>query len=420
MGQLDTSIPMQVKTANLADLADMYFGARKYKEDMLSSKQERALRDKQATYQENADKRSGSAETRAQAEYDQALIDLATKRKDARHSKYISMMGEEAEAMDALTPEKRAEYYSKHLLPAMQKEGFDTSVMPEYSDALIQGWRQKAMTPGERSAERNTKVKAAGYDMYDLKIDKDGNYVYIPKTPPVTLLPGQNANGVINSQVTAPPQVGVVQGAEGPMGYSFPRGSNAQPTAVPISNPQAGGAPVERPRVDIPAPVKMALRQNAVQGASISRILTQLATTKADPTGLGKALLSKVPYGGEKAVKAVDPKSNELRIALSNLGDIEVFDITGKASSAKELERYKKWIPDLDNDDLDRVKYKLANFTRQLESENSTIQEQFGTKRYNEDPLMNRQPVAPPRPVVPYKYSGKTSDGKDFTIEEIP
>lgn len=420
MAQLDASIPLQVKTANLSDLADMYFGTKKFKDDQENSKQERVLRAKQYTLASKADERAGNAEVRAQGEYDQALTDLTTKRQEALHSRLTSYLGEEAEVLDNLPAEKRPEYYYKYLIPSLKKAGLDVSDMPEYGDHLIEGWRKRAMSPGERSSERNAKVKASGSDMYDLKIDKNGNYVYIPKTP-VVMQPGQSSNGVISSGVEAAPQMGVVQGDNGPMGYSFPR-SGAAPTAVPISNPQAGGAPVERPKIAIPTTVQASIRNNINQGAVVNNILTELANPSVNPTGVGKDLVSKLPYG-DQINAFFDEKGEVSRALIGQLSSLKMKDISGAVINAHEMPRLAQWIPQL-KDSKERVIMKLRNFNNELLRMNAEMSAQYTSAQgYRPDPLLQKAPVAPqqrPVPQVPYKSSGKTSDGKDFTIEEIP
>ncbi len=419
MTQLDTNIPLQIKTPNLADLADMYFGAKKFKEDQLTSQQERALKIKQGQYQANADTRAGKQEVRTQSEYDQTLLDLATKRQDALHSRLNSYLGEEAEALDNLPQEKRSEYYSKYLIPNLKKAGLDVSDMPEYSDNLIEGWRKRAMSPGERATERNTKVKAAGSDMYDLKIDKDGNYVYIPKTP-ITIQPGQNPNGVVNSGIQAPPQMGVVQGPNGPMGYSFPRGGGA-PTAAPIAGP--AGAPVERPKIAIPTTVQNTIRNNLNQMSVVSQIVQGLANPKINPTGPGKDLVSKPPYG-DQINAYFDPQGEPTRELIGKLSSLKMKDISGAVINAAEMPRLAQWIPQL-KDTKAVANIKLQHFMNEIVTMNKEINSQYTSEQgYRPDPLLNgASSVATPKaqiaPAPVQKKAITEADIDKMTEEEL-
>ncbi len=317
--------------------------------------------------------------------------------------------------MATLPSNEREDYYQAHLIPTLSDAGYDTSDMPDYSDDLIHAWRMNAMTPADRSDERiktpDASTKALNADAYDRAIDgKTGNYIYVPKDP---------RSGLPNvpTEIQAPPQIGYGQGPNGPYQFTTPR-SGQNPTGAPIIGPS--GTPVEAKKVPIPATVQKDLRNNISQLTLLNTISMALKAPNVDPTGLDKALISKLPYIGEKINASLSPNTVKSRIALSNLGDMEIFDITGKASSAKELERYKKWIPDLDADSKKIVITKLANFQKQLELDNEHIRAQYTNDQgYREDPLIKGQgqsfepkvpPKVLPKVVTPADIDSMTDD----------
>ena len=414
MTQIDSSIPLGVRAPNLGDLADSYFGAKKFKEDQLASKQSREVQLKQAGYQANADKRAGAQEVRAQGEYDQGLTDLATKRRDARHAKLNSLLGEEAEAMASLSPEKRSLYYKQHLLPGLAEEGFDINDMPEYSDELINGWRQKAMTPGERSAERKSSASASASASaqggeYNLKIHgATGRYYRSYKDG----RPSTWDMGPDGTPADAPPQMGVVQGANGPEAYSFPR-SGGTPTAVPITNP--GGTPVGRPKQSIPTTVQTNIRENMVQVQAIKLLQQEMARPNAErATGPDKALINMLPFG-RQINDFFSPDGRMTRIGIAQISSLKMKDISGAVINASEWPRLAQWIPNIE-DNKALVESKLKNFMQQVLMINQEIAAQYSSKQgYKEDPLLKGQGSQAPAPTqapAP-KKAGPTSEA-DF------
>ncbi len=411
MTQVDPSILMQAIVPNLADLGNTYALARKLKEEQLTSEQDRGLKAKQAVYASNADTRAGAQETRAQGEYDQGLIDLATKRKDALHSRLNQHLGEEAESFAALPTEKRAQYYKDHFLPMYKDAGFDMNDMPqEYDDSMIHSWRMAAMTPGERSTERMSTVKAGATDGYDLKIDADGNYIYIPKKPNDPANPAP-----VTTAIGAPPQMGITQGDNGPVAYTIPRGGKAG-TGVPLTGP--GGQPITRPKIPIPTTVQKDIRDNFNNLSIVKQISAGLDEPNNDPTGPIKGMVSKLPLGNT-VLDMVDNKGTATRSLIAELSSLKMKSLSGAVINAHEFPRLAQWIPQV-GDTKQLIKAKLLNFTNEVIRMNQEIAAQYTPKNgYREDPLMKGQGQSV-APTQPYKASGKTSDGKDFSIEEVP
>lgn len=388
MAQTDSNIPLGIRTPNLADLADSFLMARKAKQDNLDALQARQLRQQQADLANKQNTRADRENFRQEAEnkrqqtvHDEMLTDLANKRKDARHAKINSLLGEEAESIFSLPQEKRQEYYTKHVLPGLEQAGFDTKDMPDYSDELINGWRQKAMTPGERSDERTKLTNPYNKDMYDIKIDgKTGEYIYVPKTP--GQLPNQTTG------ITAPPQVGVVQGAMGPMGYSFPKGGGG-PTALPITNSQTGSV-IEKPKATIPTTVQADIRNNFNQLRIVKQIQTAIASSQINPTGVGKGIVAKLPFGNQ-LLGAFDEKGEPTRELIGQLSSLKMKDISGAVINAAEMPRLARWIPQL-GDEKKVVKMKLENYANEIATMNQEIGAQYTSGQgYKEDPLIKNQ-----------------------------
>lgn len=396
MTQIDASIPLRVKSTNLGDLADSYFLARKMADDRAAAAQERAFRTQQIELAKKADNRAENQDIRAQEEHDQTLEDLSIKRKQQRRARLNSFLGEEAEAIAALPSEKRAAYYKQYLIPGLSEEGFDTSDMPDYSDDLIHGWRMKALSPDQRSTERMSQNKAPA-DNYAIKIDANGNYIYMPKSPGLA-----NAPAPVPTNIGAPPQIGYGQGPLGPMAFATPR-SGQNPVATPLKDPT--GAPVTRPLIQMPEAVKKDLRDNFAQLSVVKQIENALSSAATTGTGPDKGLIAKIPLFGDLGLQIFDKEGAPSRQLIAQLSSLKMRDISGAVINAHEFPRLAQWIPQI-GDTKPVVLQKLKNFSNAILALNQEISQQYTKEQgYKPDPLISGTtaptlPAATPAPKV--------------------
>lgn len=380
MGEIDSSIPLGVRTANIGDLISTFQQAKKIKADKVQQDLDNSFKQQNLNLNQNQDNRE-------QNKYNQELTDLATKRADARHAKVNSLLGEEAETILGLPQEKRQEYYTNHVVPGLQHAGFDTSDLPPYDESLPLAWRQNAMTPGERATERTAKEKAINADAYDMKIDgTTGKYYYTAKDP-------RSGLPDIPTDKVAPPQVGVFQGPTGPMGYTFPKIAGGNPTGKAITDPGTG-VPIPKAQIPIPTQVQSNIRDNANNMVIARNILTQLGDKNTNPTGPLKEVVNHLPFGSN--INAyLDPKGEPTRELIGELSSLKMKSISGAVINAHEMPRLAVWIPKL-GDSKEVVKSKLTNFTTEIARMNQEIASQYTNKQgYREDPLLKNNSQVP-------------------------
>jgi hypothetical protein len=382
---IDASIPMSVRAPNLAELADAFMMAKKFKSDQESVALDRKAKSMDMGFNLAQEDRAKRGEARAQSTFDQQLTDLATQRKEKRRATLHGLLGGEAEALSSLPPEKRATYYKKHLLPGLKDEGFDVSV--------INHWRQLAMTPDQRSTERIAGVKAdAAANKVDpqLKVDEHGSYVPVnPKT---------GLNAVTGQPVKAAPQTFMAPGEGGFYTVTVPRGGTGTATPVPIGPGGKQLAPEQKP---IPDSVKEAVRTNESQKRVVMNIMGQLAKLPKDysPTSPGKQAAREYLPFGNAIVDAADPQGMNVRQLIGQLSSLKIKDVSGAAVTASEFPRLAQWIPQV-GDTKEQLTSKLQNFQRELDAINSEMGQQYGQgSGYRPDPILSReQPTSGTKP----------------------
>lgn len=411
MAQIDSSILFNTKSINLGDLADSYLLSQKMAQDRRQQIQDTEFKKKQMQFAQNADNRAGSQEKREQTVHDETLVDLATKRKDARRARINAILGEEAETIATLPSEKRSLYYTQHLLPDLTEAGFDTDDMPEYSDDLIHGWRMNALTPGERSDERKVAAKGEGWkDLYDLKIDEAGKYVYMPKMPNDPRAPSP-----IKSETGAPPQIGYGQGAYGPAVFATPR-SGQGGTATPLVGPD--GKPAPRPLIQMPETVKASIRSNSATLNTVKSINQLLSAGETTGTGPMQALANSLGFVGRVGLQMFDEKGAPSRQLIGKLSSLKMKDISGAVINAHEHPRLAQWIPQLE-DTKPIILQKLQNFALEVASINKEMAQQYTQEQgFREDPLLKGQGKATVAP-KPKAKAMTEADIDNMSEEEL-
>jgi hypothetical protein len=380
MAQPDTSIPMSVRSFNLGSLADSFMVGKKFQEDLKSQAQSRRASEQGMDLAVKQD-------TRAQKVHDEELTNLAQTRKEKRRAFLNSMLGEEAEILSGLAPEKRKDYFSKHLVPSLKDDGFDVSDMGDYNEGLIDSWRQLALSPGQRADERTARVKASAPPKSpdpQLKVDETGAYV------PVNPATGMHA--VTGKPVKAAPQQFLAQGEGGFFTVSAPRGGGAK--ATPVANPGGPGGQLGPPPKPIPESVSERIRTNEAQKRMVGTALAAVMKLPTSPTSpVKEGVRQMVPFGSA-IVDAWDPQGMEARQRIGELSSIVIKAISGAAVTESEGARLKQWIPQV-GDTRDQVVMKLNSFQKELDAINGEIGRQYSKDQgYRPDPILNAAPAA--------------------------
>lgn len=392
MAQLDSSIPMSVRSFNLGELADSFMVGRKFRDEQAASKQARqAAEQAQKLAQQvgnfQAETQGWKRKDRVvdEKKNDADLVELAASQREKRRARLHSILGDEAEVLSGLTPEKRKAYYTDHLVPGLKDDGFDVSDIDEYDDGLIDTWRSLALTPEQRQKARAPK-DAPGPQ---LKVDANGNYV------PVN--PATGLNATTGQPVKAASQQFLTQGEGGFYTVSVPRGGTG--SATPVQQP--GGLPGQQlgPALKpVPDRVKEDVRDNEAQKRTAQAVLNAVNKLPNSPTSPGKQAVKQYLPFGNAVVDAWDPQGMQARQLIGQLSSIKIKDISGAAVSASEFPRLAQWIPQ-DGDTKPQATSKLQNFIRELDAINSEMGQQYSKDQgYKPDPVLNAPPAASPKP----------------------
>jgi hypothetical protein len=331
---------------------------------------------------EAGNKRADSAESRAQATYEDGKIDTAAKRAREGQQDTNSLLGDHAEIMKTLAPEQQEEYYQTKVVPLLTQGQTGRVTVPEVPQA-IPALQALSQSPGERiSANKGSGSPGEGYV---LKIDKNGEYIWMPK-------PGMNAQPLRTGE-GAPPQIGFGQGAAGPMVFNAPRGGGT-PTGTPIIGQD--GKPVGKPLIQIPEQVKRDIRNNFNQLAVVNEIQNGIAKLPDSPTNPAWKLANYIPFG-DKALELFDAKGAPTRQLIAQLSSIKMKDISGAVINAHEFPRLAKWIPQ--TDDLKPVVLsKLKGFAAEVIRLNQEMAQQYTEGQgFKSDPLLRGAQTPPPQ-----------------------
>lgn len=374
---LDPSIPLGVRPVNLADLATTYFAAKKAKEDSETVKFNRQQEGIRTGFAKNEDTRAANRETRQQGAYDEEFKDLKLKRENSLRAAMTSILGEEAEILSGLAPEKRGYYYKQHALPMLAKHGIDVSDMPEYDDKLIDSWRQMAMSPDERGKSRIAASKPPKNPNLKYFATPDGQIEYDPATKLSRFVPDVTGNApaqpIMYSQV--------VDTDQGKM-FATPGKQSLTPAMAP--------AGAEKPGEPLRGPIK-------TLDSSEREKLTQLGSTRRDAQRFLDSF--KDEYGGY----ILDAVGNMSNAAGKTFGDdtgqaqfwqdyqtflnVERNDLFGSALTPSERVEFHKAIisPGMNPDEIRK------NLTRQVELVNEVTKRKYAS--YKSDPRYSHQEI---------------------------